>query len=73
MQKEKLMQYIYLIYLNEQKWNELPQPERDQMMAHGDTMVSRWKEQGTHRGGAPLHSVTTSTTIRFADGKFVVT
>ena len=67
------MQYIYLIYLNEQKWNELPEPDRQQMMAQGDTMVARWIEQGKHRGGAPLHSVATATTIRFADGKFVVT
>ncbi len=67
------MQYIYLIYLNEQKWNELPPLERDQYIAQGDRMVTGWKEQDKHRGGAPLHSVTTATTIRAHDGRYVVT
>lgn len=67
------MQYIYLIHLNEQNWNDLPPADREQFIAQGDRMVSRWKEQGRHRGGAPLHSASTATTIRAENGKYVVT
>jgi hypothetical protein len=66
------MNYMYLIYLNEEEWNWLPAAERQRCMAQGDWMVNRWKEQGKYRGGAPLHSATTATTIRFRDGKYVV-
>lgn len=59
--------------MNEQKWNELPPPERDQFIAQGDKMVSRWKEQGKHLGGAPLHSANSATTIRAESCKHVVT
>jgi hypothetical protein len=67
------MQYMYLIYLNEQKWNELPPSDRDHYIAQGDRMVGGWKAQGRHHGGAPLHSVTTATTIRAENGQYVVT
>lgn len=66
------MNYMYLIYLNEEEWNWLPEAERQRCMAQGDWMVNRWKEQGKYRGGAPLHSATTATTIRYRDGKYVM-
>jgi hypothetical protein len=66
------MNYMYLIYLNEEEWNWLPEAERQRCMAQGDWMVHCWKEQGKYRGGAPLHSATTATTIRFRDGKYVI-
>ncbi len=69
----KAMNYMYLIYLNENEWNELPDAEKQRCMTQGDRMVNGWKAEGKYRGGAPLHSATTATTIRFRDGKYVVT
>lgn len=67
------MNYMYLIYLNEAEWNWLPEAEKQRCMAQGDWMVNRWKEAGKFRGGAPLHSVSTATTIRMKEGKYVLT
>jgi hypothetical protein len=67
------MNYMYLIYLNENEWNDLPQAEKQRCMEQGDRMVNGWKAVGKYRGGAPLHSASSATTIRFHDGKYAIT
>jgi hypothetical protein len=67
------MQYLVLIYDNEQVWNDMP-PEQSQKL-FGDYMAytQEMSKAGVLRGGDALKPVSTATTLRIRDGKTLTT
>ncbi len=64
------MKYLLLIYGAESCWTE---QERENCMRESMAISEELKAQGKLIASAPLHSVTTATSIRVRDGKTLVT
>ena len=64
------MKYLLLIYGAESCWTE---QEREDCMRESIAISAEWRAQGKLIASAPLHSVTTATSIRVRDGKTLVT
>ena len=60
------MNYLCLVYANEKRLEEIDDGE---CLACGDAM----RASGHYLGGAPLHPVSTATTLRVRDGKVAIT
>ena len=67
------MKYMFLTYLDERAWQALSKEEQqfemDKCGPHVQTLLS----SGKFLGGAPLHPTTAATTVRFRDGKRLIT
>src|SRR5207237_2321103 len=68
-----LMQYLLLIYNDEQAWASRPEDERDAIVRQYLELAQELRERGSYLGGAPLRPTTTATTVRVRDGEQVVT
>ena len=66
------MQYVLLIYLNEQKWQGVPEAERDKVMAEYRAFTEEIVKSGNYRGGDELQPVSAATTVRVRNGKTIV-
>jgi hypothetical protein len=67
------MRYMLLIYSRETDMNKMPQQEADRISsAHRAVMVETAK-QGIFRGAEPLKPTATATTVRFQNGKPMIT
>jgi hypothetical protein len=66
------MLYLMMCYFNENRWNELPAPQRDNILLQYHQLIQETIEGGQHRAGAMLHPVITATTIRAKDGRVVI-
>lgn len=64
------MQYMLLIYSDENEWSE---DERQQCMQKSMGISAELAEQGKLISSAPLHSVTTATSLRIKNGKIQLT
>ncbi len=67
------MQYMILIYSDEQAWADLPQ---DQLQAaYGEYLAYSQElvDAGVMRGGSELAPTSTATTITFRNGEYVTT
>src|SRR5947209_3661508 len=64
------MKYLLLIYANEQVWEE---SERDECYRDSMRLAHEIKASGQYLAAAPLHPVSTATSIRVRDGKRQVT
>ncbi len=60
------MKYLCLVYIEEAKWHDVPDRE---CIACGEAL----RQAGKMLGGAPLHPVSTATTLRVRNGKVSIT
>jgi hypothetical protein len=64
---------MLLTYLDEQAWAKLGEAHQRKEMAECIPVVQDLQSKGQLLGGAPLHPTSTATTIRFREGKRLVT
>ncbi len=67
------MQYICLIYSDEQAWQGLSDDDRGQMIADYGAFTGSIKASGNIVAGDALQPTTTATTVRVRDGETLVT
>lgn len=64
------MRYMLLVYLDEQALNET---EREQCYEESIRLTQELSAKGNYLAAAPLHPVSTATSVRVRDGKRLVT
>ena len=64
------MQYMLLIYLDENALNEV---ERERCYAESAEFARQLSVSGQYRAASPLHPTSTATSLRIRDGKRLVT
>jgi hypothetical protein len=67
------MKYMLLTYLDEKAWLALTPEQQQREMASCAPHIEKLKASKKALAGAPLHPTTTATTLRFRDGKRVMT
>ena len=67
------MQYVLLIYGNENHWGKLGKAEQDSVMKEFMDFTRSIAESGHYKAGNELHEVSKATTVRLRDGKRLVT
>lgn len=67
------MQYVLLIYVNEQRWNGTPAEERDKVMAEYGAFTESIVKSGHYKGGDELQPTSVATTVRVRNGKPMIT
>jgi hypothetical protein len=67
------MQYVLLIYGNEQHWGTLSEPEQGQVMQEFMAFTKSIAQSGHYRAGNELHPTSRATTVRVRDKKRMVT
>jgi hypothetical protein len=66
---EKTMQYLLLIYDNEQKWNSYTKDEAGALMGDYRAFTESIAKSGHYKGGNQLQPIKAATTVRQRDGK----
>jgi hypothetical protein len=66
------MQYLLLIYNDEQAWERLPEDERASIVQEYYALAGDMRARGSWVGGAPLRPTSTATTVRVRDDELVV-
>jgi hypothetical protein len=64
------MQYMLLIYLDEQALSEA---EREKCYVESSQLAHELNAKGKYLGASPLHPVSTATSVRVREGKRLVT
>lgn len=64
------MKYMLLIYTDEQAWT---QSERERCYAESTELTHQLEADGQYLAAAPLHPVSTATSLQVRDGKPLVT
>jgi hypothetical protein len=67
------MQYLLLIYTNENQWHKMPEAEQGKVFADYMDFSKSLAASGRHRGGNRLDFTSKATTLRLRDGKRLVT
>ena len=67
------MKYMILTYLDEKAWLSLSADEQKRLMAECEPHIQKLLGTKKLLAGAPLHPTSTATTIRYRDGKQVLT
>ena len=67
------MQYMLLIYGNEQEWANLPQDQLQKMYAAYGAFTQELIASGAMLGGSELSPITTATTVRVRNGQVLTT
>lgn len=67
------MQYMILIYGDEQAWVSMPEEARRGVYAAHDVYARRLVQAGVLRGGSELAPTTSATTLRVRGGKVLQT
>jgi hypothetical protein len=67
------MQYMCLIYDDENTWDTLPEDERNAVFAEYGTFTESIKDSGNYVAGDALQPTSTATTVRIREGKALVT
>ena len=67
------MQYLLLIYGNEQSFGKMVNPERDAILQEYGDFTKSIAQSGHYRGGNELAETSTATTVRVRDKKRLVT
>jgi hypothetical protein len=67
------MKYMLLTYLDEKAWLALSPEEQTRQMCECAPHVEKLMAAKKILGGAPLHPTTTATTIRYREGKRILT
>jgi hypothetical protein len=66
------VKYMLLIYFD-QAWEEMSLGERQQIYSEQMQVAEQLTAKGQYLGGAPLHPVSTATSVRVRDGKRLLT
>jgi hypothetical protein len=67
------MKFMLLFQLDEKRWAELPDAERDGLMSDCDRYAQEMVASGHARHCAALHPSSTATTLRLHEGRRVIT
>ena len=67
------MQYLLMCCFDEDRWEKIPEPERDEIMRQYGAFQQTLAASGHYRAGAKLESSETATTVRETGGKPVIT
>jgi hypothetical protein len=67
------MKFTLLFQLDEKRWGDLPDAERDGLMADCDRYAQEMVASGHARYCAALHLSSTATTVRLKEGQRVIT
>jgi hypothetical protein len=67
------MQYLLMCCFDEKRWEELPEPQRDKIMAAYQAWEKDLAKSGHYRAGAKLISSSSATTVRLKNGKPAIT
>jgi hypothetical protein len=67
------MKYMLLTYLDEKAWLALSAEEQQRLMNASGPHVQKLLETKKLLAGAPLHPTSTATTVRYRDGKRLLT
>jgi hypothetical protein len=67
------MKYMLLTYLDEKQWLSLGPAEQQRLMAECGPHIEKLLAGKKLLAGAPLHPTSTATTIRYRDGKRMLT
>jgi hypothetical protein len=67
------MQYMLLIYNDEQAWAALSDADRNAIVGDYTAFTESIRGSGNWIAGAPLHPTSTSTSVRLRDGEALVT
>ncbi len=67
------MQYLLMIYGNEQAWEKFTDAERKGIMQEYTEFTKSIAQSGHYRGGNELKSIANATTVRVRDKKKLVT
>ena len=67
------MKYMLLIYHDEQSWDALTEPERQQVYVEFRKLRGELEANKQFVTGSQLQPITTATTVRVRDGKELVT
>jgi len=70
---ETAMQYLCLIYENEQEWQKLPKSEAEKIMGEFFSYTESIKKSGHYVGGNALQPTHTATTVRVRNGRLATT
>ena len=67
------MEYMLLIYNDENAWATLPDPERNAIIREYFDLTDEMRDGGVHITGAPLQPTTAGSTVRIRDGEQLIT
>jgi hypothetical protein len=67
------MKYMLLTYLDEKAWLSMSADEQKREMSKCDPHVQRLLASKRLMAGAPLHPTSTATTVRYREGKRILT
>jgi hypothetical protein len=67
------MKYMLLIYHDERVWNDVREPDRQQLYAEYRRLRDQLQSRGQFVSGSQLQPTTTATSIRVRDGEELVT
>ena len=67
------MQYMCLIYDDENTWQNMPEDERNAAHAEYGTFTQAIKDSGNHVAGDALQPISTATSVRVRNGETLVT
>jgi hypothetical protein len=67
------MQYLLLIYAQENQWETTTEPERQKMYQQYGALIGELKNNGKFLGGHELQPTASATTVRVRNGKKAVT
>jgi hypothetical protein len=67
------MKYILLVHHSEEVLNALSETQRDEMLKESVQLANRLHENGQYFDAAPLHPISTATSVKVRDGKPLVT
>jgi hypothetical protein len=72
-QKENIMKYICLGYLDEDHWDAMTESEREARLDECFSYDDKLRENGHFAGGEALESANIATTLRWQNGKVSIT
>lgn len=67
------MRYLLMCCFEEDRWERIPEPERDAIMQEYGAWIQGIERSGHHIATAKLRPSSTAATIRAKDGKLVIT
>ena len=67
------MQYMLLIYNDENAWAALPEADRGEIVGEYFAFTGEIRDSGNFVDGAPLHPTSTATAVRVRSGETLVT
>jgi hypothetical protein len=68
-----MMRYLLLCCFDEERWEAIPDSQRDQIMQDYGELMQSLDKSGHYLAGAKLPSSSAATTVRSKEGKLVVT